>query len=95
MSFIKFYRPIKKTRGVWANQDAWFHLGDFTKGKSDEYKIKKEGNGIYAFVLEGDVEIEGEQLNKRDGIGIWDTSSIKVQANENARVLLMEIPMSI
>ena len=52
-------------------------------------------NGIYAFVLEGDVEIEGEQLNKRDGIGIWDTSSIKVQANENARVLLMEIPMSI
>ena len=74
---------------------SWFHLGDFTKGKSDEYKIKKEGNGIYAFVLEGDVEIEGEQLNKRDGIGIWDTSSIKVQANENARVLLMEIPMSI
>ena len=71
-----------------------FHLGDFTKGKSDEYKIKKEDNGVYAF-LEGDVEIEGEQINKRDSISIWDTSSIKLQANENTRVLLMEIPMSI
>ena len=44
-------------------------------------KSKEEGNGIYAFVLEGDVEIEGEQLNKRDGIH-WDTSSIKYKANE-------------
>ena len=93
--FYQVLSPNKEDQGVWVNQDAWFHLGDFIKGKSDEYKIKKEGNGIYAFVLEGDVEIEGKQLNKRDGMGMWDTNSIKVTANDNARVLLMEIPMSI
>lgn len=94
----KFYQvlsPNKDDQGVWINQDAWFHLGKFNKGNSDEYKIKKAGNGVYAFVLEGEVEINNEILAKRDGMGIWDTDSIKVKASENARVLLMEVPMSL
>ena len=94
----KFYQvlsPNKDDQGVWVNQDAWFSIGKFEKGNSDEYKIKKEGNGIYAFVLEGEVEINNEKLAKRDGMGVWDTDSIKVKASEDARVLLMEVPMSI
>lgn len=94
----KFYQvlsPSKDDQGVWIHQDAWFSLGKFTKGKSDEYKINKEGNGVYAFILEGEVEINNEKLAKRDGMGIWDTESITVKASENARVLLMEVPMSI
>ncbi len=94
----KFYQvlsPNKDDQGVWINQDAWFHIGKFEKGNSDEYKIKKEGNGVYAFILEGEVEIDGEKLSKRDGMGIWDTNSITVKATENARVLLMEVPMSV
>ena len=93
----KFYQvvsPNKDDQGVWINQDAWFHLGSFTKGNSDEYEIKKEGNGVYAFILDGEVEIDGEKLSKRDGMGIWNTESINVKASENARVLLMEVPMS-
>lgn len=93
----KFYQvvsPNKDDQGVWINQDAWFHLGSFTKGNSDEYEIKKEGNGVYAFILEGEVEIDGVKLSKRDGMGIWNTKSINVKASENARVLLMEVPMS-
>lgn len=92
--FYQVLSPNKDDQGVWINQDAWFHLGKFSKGASDSYKIKKEGNGVYAFILEGEVEIDGEKLSKRDGMGIWDTNSIKVVATENARVLLMEIPMS-
>lgn len=93
----KFYQvvsPNKDDQGVWINQDAWFHIGNFTKGNSDQYEIKKEGNGVYAFILEGEVEIDGEKLSKRDGMGIWNTKSINVKATEKARVLLMEVPMS-
>jgi redox-sensitive bicupin YhaK (pirin superfamily) len=92
--FYQVLSPSKEDQGVWLNQDAWFHIGKFTKGNSDEYKIKKEGNGVYAFVLEGEVEINNEKLSQRDGFGIWDIESFKLKASENARVLLMEVPMS-
>ncbi len=92
--FYQVLSPNKDDQGVWINQDAWFHLGNFSKGNSDEYKIKKDGNGIYAFILDGEVQINNEKLSKRDGMGIWDTDSIHVKATDNARVLLMEVPMS-
>jgi redox-sensitive bicupin YhaK (pirin superfamily) len=94
----KFYQivsPSKDDDGVWLNQDAWFHLGDFTKGNSDEYSIKKNGNGVYAFILDGEVEIDGQTLSKRDGIGIWDTDRFNVKALNDARILLMEVPISL
>lgn len=93
--FYQIVSPNDGEQGVRINQDAWFHLGKFTKGAVDEYKIKKEGNGVYAFILDGEVEINNEKLSKRDGIGIWDTDSISVKATEDARVLLMEVPMSL
>lgn len=94
----KFYQvlsPNKDDQGVWIQQDAWFHLGKFTKGSSDKYKIKKSGNGVYAFVLEGEVIINGEQLYKRDGMGLWDIETLDLKATNNARVLLMDVPMNL
>jgi|26BtaG_2_1085354.scaffolds.fasta_scaffold00010_3 hypothetical protein len=92
--FYQILSPNKEDQGVWIQQDAWFHLGKFNKGNSDEYKIKKEGNGVYAFILEGEVEINNQKLSKRDGMGIWNTESFKLKALEDARVLLMEVPMT-
>ena len=91
--FYQIVSPNEGEQGVWVHQDAWFHLGKFDKGASDKYTIKKEGNGVYAFILEGEVEIDGEKLSRRDGMGVWDTNAINVKASENARVLLMEVPM--
>jgi redox-sensitive bicupin YhaK (pirin superfamily) len=94
----KFYQilsPNKEDQGVWINQDAWFHIGKFTKGNSDVYKFHKTENGLYAFILEGEVEINNEKLSKRDGMGVWDTDLLTIKATENARILLMEVPMSL
>ena len=93
--FYQVVSPNKDDQGVWINQDAWFHLGNFSKGAADTYNIKKEGNGVYAFILEGEVEINNEKLSRRDGMGIWDTDAIEVKATEDARVLLMEVPMAL
>nr|WP_109832393.1 pirin family protein [Reichenbachiella versicolor] len=93
--FYQVLSPNADDDGVWVHQDAWFSLGKFENGTADKYQIKKSGNGVYAFVLEGEVEIAGEQLSKRDGMGIWDAESIEVKASEDARVLLMDVPMSL
>ncbi|HKX87138.1 MAG TPA: pirin family protein, partial [Flavobacterium sp.] len=85
--------PNADDAGVWIHQDAWFHLGKFDKNFATEYKFKKEGNGLYAFVLSGDVTINGQALNQRDGFGIWDVTKVTIKADSNAEVLLMEVPM--
>jgi quercetin 2,3-dioxygenase len=80
--------------GVWINQDAWFHLGKLKKDFQTEYAIKQNGNGVYTFVIDGDITVNGQKLNKRDGLGVWDTDKITIAANTDAEILLMEIPMN-
>jgi hypothetical protein len=87
--------PNADDEGVWIYQDAWFHIGKFEKGFSVDYSIKKSGNGVYAFVLNGDVTIDEIALNERDGLGIWNTDKISIKANSlDAEILLMEVPMN-
>lgn len=88
--------PNPDDEGVWIHQDAWFHLGTFDKDKTVNYSLKKKGNGIYAFVLNGDFTIGSIALNQRDGLGIWDTDEITLTANsQDAEILLMEVPMAL
>ena len=86
--------PEKNSGGLWINQDAWFHLGNLQKNSATEYAVKKTGNGVYAFIIEGDVTINGQKLNKRDGFGVWDTDRITITAENDAEVLLIEVPMN-
>lgn len=80
--------------GVWIHQDAWFHIGEFDKDLAINYDLRKKGNGVYAFVLKGDITIDGNSLHVRDGLGIWDTDKISLKADkQDAEVLLMEVPM--
>lgn len=87
--------PNPNDPGVWIYQDAWFHLGTFDKGVTHEYTIKKKGNGVYAFVLNGNLTIEDQKLSTRDGFGIWDVNKITITATEKVEFLLMEVPMSV
>lgn len=85
--------PDKQDGTLWINQDAWFTLGTLKRGFAQDYALHKQGNGVYAFVIEGEVEIEGEKLGKRDGMGINDADSISIKASGDAELLLIEVPM--
>ena len=88
--------PNPQDEGVWIHQDAWFHLGNFENEKTFEYQVKKEGNGVYAFVLKGSFLIDGELAETRDGMGISGVSHIQFAAkSDDAEILLMEVPMQL
>ncbi|MFN8291182.1 MAG: pirin family protein [Chitinophagaceae bacterium] len=80
--------------GVQLHQDAWFSLGKLDKAFSTSYELKKKTNGVYAFVIEGDVTINGQPLSRRDGLGISETDKLDIVADSPAELLLMEVPMS-
>ena len=93
-SFYPIVTPIHDGPGMWIHQDAWFHLGEFDKETRINYNINKKGNGVYVFLIEGSVQIDGESLEKRDALGIWDTESFDLFANQNSRILLIEVPLN-
>ncbi|HBO28918.1 pirin family protein [Leeuwenhoekiella palythoae] len=87
--------PNKEDAGVWIHQDAWFNMVDLDADKAVTYDFNLASNGLYLFVLEGSVEVAGEKLERRDGLGIFDTQSITLKASEQASVLLMEVPLHV
>jgi len=93
--FYQILSPNPDDEGVWINQNAWFHLGEMSEGKEATYKLKDKSNGIYAFLLDGEVAVDGNELKARDGIGIWDTDSIEFHFSKDSKVLLMEVPMDV
>lgn len=80
--------------GVQIHQDAWFQLGVLTKGTTLNYQLQNKDNGVYAFVLEGDVRINEVALNRRDGLGITETGELTIKADADSEILLMEVPMN-
>ncbi|MGI4021829.1 MAG: pirin family protein [Janthinobacterium lividum] len=95
-NFQQILSPNPDDAGVWVQQDAWFSLGKFDQNFQSTYQIKKTGNGVYAFIIAGEVTINGQVLNRRDGFGIWDVDQFDFIANSaGAEVLLMDIPMTV
>jgi len=93
--FYQILSPHQNDQGVWIHQNAWFHLGEFDEKKKVKYDIHAPGNGIYAFVIEGKAKIETQELDKRDGYGIWNVDAISIEVEKNSKILLMEVPMQI
>jgi quercetin 2,3-dioxygenase len=87
--------PNANDEGVWIHQDAWFHLGALDRGNKQNYQIRKKGNGVYAFVISGEVTVAGQPLAAKDGLGLWDIDQFDIVADANTEILLMEIPMAV
>ncbi|MFY7652064.1 MAG: pirin family protein [Chitinophagaceae bacterium] len=81
------------SNAVWINQDAWFSLANLTAGTTINYNLHQPNNGVYAFVIEGDITISNENLSSRDALGIWETSNVEITVQSNTRLLLIEVPM--
>ena len=78
---------------MWIHQDAWIHLGDFEEVTSIDYILKKKGNGVYIFAIEGIFSVANETLRNRDALGVWNTNKISFEAQSKSQVLLIEVPM--
>ena len=92
--FNQVLSPNADDAGVWIHQDAWFSMGDFDKGVTQTYQLKDPNNGVYVFVISGKVVVNGNTLDTRDGLGVWDTKNFTMDVIDDAKVLLMEVPMS-
>lgn len=80
--------------GIKINQQSWFSLANLSEGNTIKYDLKDNKNGVYVYILEGSAKVEGQLLDRRDGLGIWETEGFEITASADSEILLMEVPMT-
>jgi redox-sensitive bicupin YhaK (pirin superfamily) len=85
--------PRPEDEALRIHQDARLALTRLGAGTTRSYHRVFPGNGIYVFLLEGEVEINNQLLNRRDGLGITDTDEFAIHAVTDAELLAIEVPM--
>lgn len=92
-SFVTLASSEKAPGVMWINQDAVFSLGTFDKSTTASYTFKHPGNGAYVFLIDGEIEVDGSKLDRRDAVGVYDTERIDISVREDSQILIIEVPM--
>ncbi len=93
-SIYQILSPSSKDQGVWIHQNAWFSMGEFSSDFKSSYTLRDpRNNGIYIFLIDGEIDVDGQELFARDGYGVWDTESVNINTKGKSKFLIMEVPM--
>ena len=85
--------PDQNENALWINQDARFALANLEEGKEISLVPKFKGNGVYVFVIDGEITIDNKKIGKRDAIGISETDGFSIKADKSSEILAIEVPM--
>ena len=94
-TFFQILSPSSEDQGVWIHQNAWMHMLDADAQTSHTYTIKSPGNGVYVMIIEGQIALNDQVLNRRDAMGVWDTNDFEIQVLQDTQVLLVDVPMNV
>ncbi len=79
--------------GLTFHQDAWIMRGFLSGGQSVDYKVKRDGDALYVFVVEGRVTVNGERLGRRDAAEIENADTVRLDVDAESDIILIEVPM--
>lgn len=91
------WQPVASPEGgehvLKINQRAWVEMAALDAGTSIRYEVRIDTNGVYIFVVSGDVLIAGSSLHENDAIGLTGLEYADVEAETDAKILVIEVPM--
>lgn len=86
--------PDGRDHSLMIHQTAFFSLTTLPKGAELSYSPYAEKTSTYFFLIEGKAQIAEENLERRDGMGVNEsTTPILIHAKENCEILVMEVSM--
>ncbi len=94
-TLVNIVSPEHKNDGnaLWIHQDAFLHLGVFNASQTIEYPCHIPGNGVYLFLIEGQLDINGQTVNERDAFGAVEFDTLTITTKAPAKILVIEVPM--
>lgn len=93
--FVTVVSPHNSNNGnaLWIYQQAYLHLGLFDEGEKTQYKLQIPENGVYLFLIEGKLEVNGEEISERDAFGIVEFDTVDIEVRAPSKILTIEVPM--
>lgn len=85
--------PNGKDGSITINQNAYFYLANLKSGHSISYHTQASDNGVFVFVIDGEIAIDDDRLGKRDAISITDKTSFDINGNRDSQLLCIEVPL--
>jgi redox-sensitive bicupin YhaK (pirin superfamily) len=88
--------PDGRDGSMGIRQDVEMRTVELSAGKEIEYKVSGSSRGLWLFVIEGDIESDGEQLAQGDSLALSeaDAISLKNNGNDKAKVMLFDLNFS-
>jgi quercetin 2,3-dioxygenase len=77
---------------VRVHQDAHVFVSRLNEGSSVEHE-PGDGRGVYLYVIEGDVEMNGERMTTGDAAQIIDESNVAISANATSELILVDVAL--
>ncbi|RDI58170.1 pirin family protein [Flavobacterium glaciei] len=95
-TFVNVVSPKDSNDGnaLWVYQKTFFHLGIFDSNTTVSYNVRIPKNGVYLFLIEGEIEVNNQILTARDAMGITDFDTIEIKISTKSKILLVEVPMN-
>lgn len=75
------------------HQDAMISRINLDKDATFDYTLKSENHGVYLMNIHGNITIDGQTLEQRDAVGVFETASFKISTSEASELLFIEVPM--
>lgn len=94
---VNQWQPIvsnKHPGAMQIHQDAVLSRLILEKGETIDYTMHYDKNGVYVFVIDGELSIGDKKLNKRDAIGVEDVENFDIFAEQTSELIAIEVPMS-
>jgi redox-sensitive bicupin YhaK (pirin superfamily) len=77
---------------VLVHQDAHVFVSHLSTGARVEHPLR-EGRGVYLYVIEGDVSVNGERMTTGDAAQITDEPSVAIEASADSELILVDVAL--
>ncbi len=76
------------------SQQAYIYRAHLDSNNSIDLTLKSTQNGVYVFLVYGEVEIGDANLRKRDAIGVTEIDKVTIKATNESELVIIEVPMN-
>ena len=91
-TFTLIASAVKKPKTALIHQDATLHIGNLTAKHTLELKTDPN-KGTFAFLISGELKVEGQKLTPGDALAITDAKQLTFAALKASEVLVIQVPV--